>query len=144
MTKVTNNNIKANVNKPQILKEMSGDVRKYHKILLEYGGFKNITDAKKQTGNNTKEIYAYLFEQLNEFIIESNKQETEKHLATINQYKKELKEKNQEIKMIKRQQKEITKITKKQERPFNHLTDLASPITKVNSNERLKLKKEAK
>ena len=45
MTKVTNNNIKANVYKPHIIKEMSGDVRKYHKILLEYGGFKNITDV---------------------------------------------------------------------------------------------------
>jgi hypothetical protein len=138
---MTNNNIKAKVFKPTIIKEMAGDVRKYHKVLLEYGGFNNIHDAKKQTGNTANEIYAFLFDQLNEFIIENNKQERQKHSTSINQYKKDIKEQNQEIKKTIKQKKEI--VTKEKEdinnlkMNFNHLSSLASPITKRNRDVRI-------
>jgi hypothetical protein len=58
---------------------MEGDIKKYHKVLLEYGGFDNIRDAKKQTGNNAKQIYSHLFDELQTFISDSNKQEYRKN-----------------------------------------------------------------
>ena len=58
---------------PKIIKSMEGDIEKYHKFILEYGGFDNIRDAKQRTGNNANQIYSHLFDELQTFISESNK-----------------------------------------------------------------------
>jgi len=86
---------------------MEGDIKKYHKVLLEYGGFDNIRDAKKQTGNNAKQIYSHLFDELQAFIYESNKQEYKKKFQSVAVYNKEKNEKKKLEKKVLNQQKKI-------------------------------------
>ena len=68
---------------PKLLNLWKGHIKKYHKVLLKYGGFDNIRDAKQQTGNNANQIYSHLFDELQTFISESNKQECKKKFQSI-------------------------------------------------------------
>ena len=76
---------------PKIIKTMEGDIKKYHKVLLEYGGFDNIREAKQQTGNNANHMYSHLFDKLEAFISESNKQDYKKKFQSIALYNNEKK-----------------------------------------------------
>jgi len=75
---------------PKIIKPMEGDIKKYYKHLLEYGGFDSIADYKRQTGSKDKatQIYNYLYDQLQGIISKTNKEEYEKHHKSIAEYKK--------------------------------------------------------
>ena len=112
---------------PKIIKLMEGDIKKYHKVLLEYGGFDNIRDAKKQTGNNANQIYSHLFDEIQKFISDSNKQEYKKKFQSIALYNKEKNEKKKLEKEVLKQQKQITQLKQKKEKsPINHLTSKIS------------------
>ena len=78
---------------PKIIKPMEGDIKKYHKTLLQYGGFEDINDAKRQTGDNANQIYSHLFNELHNFIFDSNQQKCKKHHRSIAQHHKEKNEK---------------------------------------------------
>ena len=128
---------------PKIIKLMEGDIKKYHKVLLEYGGFDNIRDAKQQTGNNAKQIYSHRFDELQTFIYESNKQEYKKKFQSIAVYNKEKNQKTKLEKEVLKQQKQIAELKQKIQKLFNHLNTLAksyklNPETKISKAQRKK------
>ena len=129
---------------PKIIKPMEGDIKKYHKVLLEYRGFDSISDYKRQTGSKDKatQIYNYLYDELQKTIINTNKEEYKKHHQSLAQYKKQLKEQNKNTKeanKILRQEKERMEEMKNN---FNHLNYLSKNYqleqpTKQSRNQRI-------
>ena len=74
------------------LKGLGGNKKK----LLEFGGYKSIRQAQKETGMEQKEIYDYLLEQYNEVVEQLNQEEKDKKL-------KLKKEKQQKEKLMKKE-----------------------------------------
>ena len=113
---------------PKIVKPMSGDIKKYHKIVLEANGYNSsINDYKKKTGDKAKayDIYNDLYDQLQNTIFQTNKEEYKKHHQSLAQYNKEKKQKKQLEKKVSKQQKEIAELKQQIQKPFNHLNTLA-------------------
>ena len=101
---------------------MSGDIKKYHKILLKANGYNSINDYKKQTGDKTKagDIYSYFYDELQNTIIHTNKEEYKKHHQSLAQYKKQLKEQNTSTKEANKTLREEKERIQEVKNNFNH------------------------
>jgi len=129
---------------PKIIKPMEGDIKKYHKLLLEYGRFDSISDYKRQTGSKDKatQIYNFLYDELQNTIINTNNENYKKHHQSLAQYKEQLKEQNKSTKEANKTLREEKERIQEMKNNFNHLNYLSKNYqleqpTKQSRNQRI-------